>query len=260
MRPYKFIAIVFLIVLNAGCKSTKTLTSETTIDTGLTSKQIIREIGKQEARFRTLQAKVRFEYTEGSKSLSHNVTLRMEKDKIIWLNAGVVGISLGRLMITPDKVQFYDKLNNQYFDGDFSLLSKVLGTAVDFEKVQNIVLGEPIFNLKDGTYITQPNETSYVLQPQRQQALFELFFLINPGFYKLDSQQLYQPSEKRLLQIDYTKYQEVRKQIFPENIRIIAVEKNEEVIIDLDLKSISLNDALRFPFNIPSGFKEIVLE
>src|SRR5690606_10841558 len=104
------------------------------------------------------------------------------------------------------------------------------------------------------------NDDSYVLQPKDQRALFELFFLINPGFFKLDSQQLYQPLEKRMLQIDYKKYQEVGKQIFPENIRIIAVEKNDEIIIDLDFKSINLNGEVRFPFTIPSGYKEIELE
>ena len=45
-----------------------------------------------------------------------------------------------------------------------------------------------------------------------------------------------------------------------ENIRIIAVEKNDEIIIDLDFKSIQLNGEIRFPFNIPSGYKEIELE
>lgn len=260
MRFYKLSTLLLLLILSVGCRSTKTLTSGVGIDEGMTTKQIIKEVGKQQAHFKTLQAKVRFDYTEGSKSISHTVTLRMEKDKTIWLNAGVAGISLARALITQDNVKFYDKLNNQYFDGDFSLLTRLLGTEIDFEKVQNIFLGEPIFNLKHDAYVTLPNEESYVLQPKNQRALFELFFLINPGFFKLDSQQLYQPKENRMLQIDYKKYQEVSKQIFPENIRIIAVEKNHEIIIDLDFNGISLNGEVRFPFSIPSGYKEIELE
>ncbi len=260
MRLYKLSTLLLILILSVGCRSTKTLTSSAEIDKKMNAKQAIRELDKQEARFKTLQAKVRFDYTEGQKSMSHTVSLRMEKDKAIWLNAGVAGISLARVMITQDSVKFYDKLNNQYFDGNFSLLTKLLGTEIDFEKIQNIFLGEPIFDLKEGTYDISSNEESYVLQPKDQRALFELFFLINPGFFKLDSQQLFQPSEKRMLQIDYKKYQEVGRQIFPESIRIIAVEKNNEIIIDLDFKAISLNDEVRFPFSIPSGFKEIELE
>lgn len=260
MRLYKLSVLLLILGLSVGCRSTKTLTSNAEIDKGMNAKQIIRETSKQEVRFKTLQAKVRFDYTDGDKSMSHTVSIRMEKDKTIWLNAGVAGISLARLMITQDSVRFYEKLNSQYFDGDFSLLTKILGTDIDFDKIQNILLGEPIFNLKEDVYITVPNKESYVLQPKEQRELFELFFLINPGFFKLDSQQLNQPLEQRMLQIDYKKYQEVSKQIFPENIRIIAVEKDDEITIDLDFKSISLNDEVRFPFNIPSGYKEIILE
>ena len=257
MRLYKLSVLLFILGLSVGCRSTKTLTSNAGIDKNMTAKQIIRENSKQNVRFKTLQAKVRVDYTEGNSSNGANVNLRIEKDKVIWMSAP---LGLARLMITQDSVRFYEKLNNQYFDGDFSLLTKILGTEIDFEKIQNILLGEAIFNLKDDTYIMVPNEESYVLQPKDQRALFELFFLINPGFFKLDSQQLFQPNEKRMLQIDYKKYQEVSKQIFPENIRIIAVENNKEIIIDLDLKAITLNGEVRFPFSIPSGYKEIELE
>lgn len=257
MRIYKLSVLLLILGLSVGCRSTKTLTSSAVIEKGMTAKQIIRETTKQEVRFKTLQAKVRIDYTEGSTGNGTTVTLRMEKDKAIWMSAP---LGVARVMITQDSVKFYDKLNNQYFNGDFSLLTRLLGTDIDFEKIQNILLGEPIFDLKADTYVTAANDESYVLHPKDQRALFELFFLINPGFFKLDSQQLFQPLEKRMLQIDYKKYQEVSKQIFPENIRIIAVEKNEEIIIDLDFKSIQLNGEIRFPFNIPSGYKEIELE
>ncbi|MGV8813366.1 MAG: DUF4292 domain-containing protein [Gelidibacter sp.] len=257
MRLYKLSVLLLVLSLSVGCRSTKTLTSGAEIDKSMTAKQIIRENSKQDVRFKTLQAKVRVDYTEGNSSNGATVNLRIEKDKVIWMSAP---LGLARLMITQDSVRFYEKLNNQYFDGDFSLLTKILGTDINFEKIQNILLAEPIFNLKDDTYVMVPNEESYVLQPKDQRALFELFFLINPGFFKLDSQQLFQPSEKRMLQIDYKKYQEVSKQIFPENIRIIALEKNNEIIIDLDFKAITLNGEVRFPFSIPSGYKEIELE
>ena len=257
MRLYKLSILLLVLTVSVGCRSTKTLTSNAVLDKSMTAKQVIRENSKQEVRFKTLQAKVRIDYTEGNRSNGSTVNLRIEKDKVIWMSAP---LGLARVMITQDSVRFYEKLNNQYFDGDFSLLTKILGIDIDFEKIQNILLGEPIFNLKDDTYVLVPNEESYVLQPKDQRALFELFFLINPGFFKLDSQQVFQPQEKRILQIDYKKYQEVSKQIFPENIRIIAVEKNNEISIDLDFKAISLNGEVRFPFSMPSGYKEIILD
>lgn len=164
-----------------------------------------------------------------------------------------------RAKITPTTVGFYNKLDQTYFDGDYRLISDLLGTELDFIKVQNLLLGEAIFELRDQSYDAGVHETSYLLQPKEQSALFEIFLLLNPGHFKMDSQQLAQPEKRRMLQIDYKNYQEVEKQILPQNIKIIALEEESETIITMDFKSISLNNELRFPFRIPSGFEEIII-
>ena len=61
------------------------------------------------------------------------------------------------------------------------------------------------------------------------------------------------------MQIDYLAHQEVDKQVLPERIKVIAVEANDEMVLDLEFKGVSLNEKLRFPFKIPSGYDEIKL-
>lgn len=256
MKSIRIFLIYLLAVVAFGCKSTKTLTSKGEVKANMTAKELIKENLNQNARFKTLQAKVKIEFTQDQKTQGYSVNLRIDKDKIIWINAT---LGLARAMITPDKVRFYDKINNQFFDGDYALLSNLLGIELDYNKVQNLLLGEAIFNLKEDKYTLSTHENSYVLQPQAQKAMLELFFLFNPGHFKIDSQQLYQPSKRRILEIDYKSYQRVSKQILPENFKIIAVEDTDEVTIDMEYKSVTLNEDLRFPFSIPSGFKEISL-
>ena len=138
------------------------------LNTRLTAKQLIKEHNKSEAKFKTLQARVRVEYVQGDRSQSHTVNLRMEKDKTIWLSAT---LGIVRAKITPSKVSFYNKLDNTYFDGDFSLISNLLGTTLDFEKVQNILLGNAIYNLDNEKYDNDIHEGSYVLSPKNQKEL-----------------------------------------------------------------------------------------
>lgn len=222
----------------------------------MTTKELIKENQNQKARFKTLQAKVKIEYAQDENSQGYTVNLRMEKDKIIWINS-VLG--LARVMITPDRVSFYDKINNQYFDGDYSLLSDLLGIELNFKKVESLLLGEAIYNLEVDKYKLSAQESSYVLEPKNQLVALELFFLLNPAHFKMDSQQLYQPLKRRILEIDYKSYQKVKKQILPEKLKIIAVEDTEEVTIEMEYRSVSLNEDLHFPFKIPSGFKEITI-
>ncbi|WP_228853169.1 DUF4292 domain-containing protein [Aegicerativicinus sediminis] len=255
-KPLFFIFIVTLLISPYSCKSVKGLDVDGTVNENLTAKQIIKENQKQEARFKTLQCRLKIDYRQNEDSQGYTANLRMQKDEVIWLNAT---LGLARVMITPNKVQFYDKINNQYFEGDYALLSKLLGVELDFFKVQNMLLGEAIFGF-DGNYESSVNENKYVLHPKEQSAVFELFYLLNPAYFKMDSQQFYQPLTKRILQVDYASYQEIDKQKVPLNMKIIAVEDTDELNIELEYKSVSLNEEVRFPFNIPSGFKEIKLD
>ncbi len=257
----KYLKICCVLVLVCGmaisCRSAKAIATDGKVSSEITAKQLIRENTKQNANFKTLQARVKIGYTKDLDEQGYTVNLRMEKDKVIWINAT---LGLARAMITPDEVSFYDKINDQYFKGDYRLLSNILGIELNFEKVQSLLLGESLFNLKEGKYIIDTSETSYILQPKEQSALLELFLLFNPSHFKMDSQQLMQPLKKRFLQVDYLAYQNVDQETLPKDIKIIAVEDNEEVIIAMEYKSVSINEAVRFPFKIPSGFKEIVLE
>jgi len=254
MKSIKLNFLFLIILLAVGCRTTKTLTSKAEVKANMTAKELIRENQNQNTRFKTLQARVKIDYTQDQKSQGYTVNLRIAKGKIIWINAT---LGLARVMITPDKVRFYDKVNNQYFDGDYTLLSDLLGIDLDYNKVENLLLGEAIYNLKADNYSISTHENSYVLQPKEQKDLLELFFLLNPSHFKMDSQQLFQPTKRRILEIDYKSYQRVSKQILPENLKIIAVEDTEEVSIEMEYRSISLNEELRFPFSIPLGFKEI---
>ena len=257
MKIIKLSIVIFLVGLATSCKSAKAIANSGEIDDGLSAKQLIRENSKQDAKFKTLQARVKIDYTQDLQEHGYTVNLRMEKDKTIWISAT---LGLARAMITPDEVSFYDKLNDQYFKGDYTLLSNLLGVELNFKKVQSLLLGESLFNLKSGKYIASTNDNSYVLQPKEQTALLELFLLLNPSHFKMDSQQLLQPLKKRFLQVDYLAYQDVDKEILPKDIKIIAVEDNDEVIIAMEYKSVALNEEVRFPFKIPSGYKEIILK
>ena len=252
----KILILVFGFIL-FGCKSTKLVSSGGKLSNSITSQQLIKKHQNKEVRFKTLQSKVKIEYIQGDRSQSHTINLRIKKDNVIWMSST---LSVVRVKITPDKVRYYNKLDNTYFDGDFALISDFLGTELNFENVQNLLFGEALFDLNDQFYDNDVHEKSYVLFPKDQNTLYEIFFLLNPSHYKMDSQQLSQPLEHRMLQIDYQNYQEVEKQILPGNIKVIALEANEETIVNLEFKSVSLNNELRFPFRIPSGFDEIQIK
>jgi len=259
-KTIQFSKVFFTLILTIfliNCKSAKSVIASGKASNKLSAKQVIKEHQRNDANFKTMQAKVRIDLIQGEKEQGLTFTFRMEKDKVIWLSAP---LGLARMMITPEKVRFYNKQDNQYFDGNYELLSDFVGVDLDFTKVQNILLGQAIYDLNEEPHKVDVNENSYALQPKNQKAFLELFYLINPSHFKMDSLQLFQELKRRMLQVDYSSYQEVKNQVLPQNIRIIAQDGGEEVAITMEFKSVSLNGEVRFPFKIPKGYEEIIIK
>ena len=255
MNKLKYIIICLLAILVFQCKSSKSIASGES-NLKLTAKQLLKENSKETPVFKTLQSRLKITYNQDGNEQSYSVNFRAKKDEIIWISAT---FSVVKAMVTPEKVSFYNKLDNTYFEGDYNYLSNILGTELDFQKVQNLLIGESIFELNANNYDVSVNENVYVVQPKKQRELFEIFFLLDPVLFKVKSQQISQPKEARHLQIDYKSYQVVDNQRLPEHIKIIAVEATKETNIELEFKNVTLNENLNFPYKIPSGFKEIKL-
>ena len=206
-----------------------------------------------------MASRVQVVYEDEDKQQSITVSLRMEKDKTIWIKASVLGITLAKAIITPDRVSYYETISNTYFDGDFSLLSDWLSTDLDFEKTQAILLGQSIFNLDDSNYKVDVVNNLYKIQPKKQPFNFIHSLFLNPTSYKVVSGSVSQPNDNRLLSLRYGDYQFVEGSYYPSDILIDASEKDEKTKISVTYKNIDVNAPVSFPFEIPQGYDQIQL-
>ena len=252
----KWIILGVLTTLSFSCKSTKVI-SGGSADESLSARTVIKNHYRSELDFKTLSGRIKVAYADGTSAQNVSVSLRMEKDSIIWMSAplGVV-----KAYISPKRVSFYNKLNNEYFDGDFTYLSELLGTSLNFKKVQDLLLGQAIFDLRDERYDLQVEQGHYELKPRKIKELFKVMFRIEPKNFKMGTQQLAQPWKKRLLEIEYKNYQQEGNRVFPNEVKILAIEKDQQTSIAIDYKNIEFDRPLNFPYKIPKGFDEIVLK
>ena len=141
MRGVWFLGVLLLL---GACKSASKVTDKDLAKV-LPARTIINNHYDSQLEFTTISGKVKIDYKEGGGTQSVGVSLRMQKDRAIWISAplGVI-----KAYITPDRVSFYNKLQNEYFDGDYSYFSEILGVDVDFFKIQNLLLGQAIMDLR----------------------------------------------------------------------------------------------------------------
>lgn len=139
------------------------------------------------------------------------------------------------------------------------MLKELLGTDINFQQLQNMLLGEALVDVKSERQEVAIHENSYQLSPKNQSELFDLFFYINPLHFKLNKQSVINPLKNQRLDISYPKYSKKNSTLFPEKINIQAKENNKFTIIDIHTRSVEYNTKLNVDFTIPNGYKEIQL-
>ena len=252
----KFSVFLFISLFITSCSGGKMIVGSDTANLSMSSKDIIKTHSEAQPDFSTIAARMNVKFESGNDMQSLTVSLRMEKDQKIWIKASILGITLAKIYITPESVSYYESITNTYFDGDFSLLSNWLGTDINFEKAQGILLGQSIFEL-DAKYISNVVDNKYRLQPKMQLHDFIHSLLVHPDNFKIASESLSKPTDNRMFTINYENYQRIEGSYYPSAFKIIATQKEKIIKIVVNYKKIDYNVSIRFPFNIPNGYEEI---
>ena len=254
-RLVYFLALFFLVI---SCKTNKTVTGSTV--KAMSANKVIKNHYANDLNKETITAKAKVKYRGKNDLPGVMASLRIQKDNTIWISLSKLGFPIGKALITNDKVSYYEKINKTYFEGDFKLLSDWLGTELDFEKVQNLLLGQAILDLKDEKYDVDLQQDSFHLKPKRANDLFDILFMVNSSHFKINKQQVQQAGDDKILTIDYKEYEKIQDENFPKGIRIAALDGKYNTTIDVDYRSVEFNRSVSFPFAIPQGYKEIVLK
>ena len=251
-----FLVIVLLIV--SSCKTKSAVIG--TAAKPMSANKVIKNHYSNRFDKETLSARMKVKYRGKNDLPGVTASMRIKKNETIWISLSKLGFPVGKALITKDKVSYYEKINKTYFEGDFTLLSDWLGTELDYEKVQNLLLGQAILDLKDNKHEVVLKNASYELTPKKGNELFDILYVLSPQNFKLIKQQVTQPKEHTTLSIDYSNYERIEGEFFPKEVLITAKDQRNITSINVEYRSVEFNKSVRFPFSIPSGYKEIELK
>lgn len=255
MKLRSFFFPMLILALLSSCGSKKIAVT----DENLSAKQIVDLHREAAPDFQTLAGKVRAGYTDEYTSQNISISIRMKKDSTIWLSAKLAGIlPLAKAIISPTEVKYYEKINKTYFSGDFRLLSNWLGMELDFEKVQHLLTGQTIYSLENEKYLMEKKNNGIQFESEKARFLKKLF-LLNPVTFKTEAQQLVHEYTNQSLTVTYPEYQEMSGFYFPKKISIIAIQKGENMKIDIEFRDLEFDVPVSFPFEIPTGYERIQL-
>lgn len=209
--------------------------------------------------FKTLYIKSNVKYNDEKQSQNLTAEIKIKKDEQILVSIRFLGITMAKALITPASVSYYEKLNGTYFEGDFSTLSKWLGTDLDFNKVQNLLIGQAMDDLTKGKYQDSLVDQSYRLEDLSTNTTKKFFFFDKDSFL-LKKQEISQTVKNREIEVLYSDYKKYNETQLPSDIIINAVQDKGKTEINLGYNGITINEELNFPYSVPKDYKRILIK
>jgi hypothetical protein len=258
----KYIALVLVTAFMVSCKSKAVAVQNNNGNTEVITKEDKKAVEKHydnKLDFSTLYIKASARYADEKQSQNVTADIRIEKDKQILVSVRFLGITMAKALITPTTVSYYEKINSTYYEGDFTSLSKWLGTELDYSKVQNLLVGEALDDLRKGKYTQTIVDNLFKLEDLKEANIKKSFYL-DADKYLLQKEEISQPMENRMLQISYGDSKVFNQGTLPTSIEINAIQPKGKTNINLNYNNISFNEELSFPYSVPSGYKKVIIK
>lgn len=275
-----------IFLFTGSCKTVYKVNSEKV--KRVSDRRIIRNVLGNYLDYNTLSYRFNGEFSDSGKTVSFNGTLRIRKDSLIWISVSVaLGIELARIQISKDSLYFMNKIKDEYYIRDVEHISGLFQVDMDYEILQSVLTNQIFLYAEEDeqansrreeveddepdpgayrkTFIADTDSNLYVLKTFRKRKLkkhirknrpeiiVQVFHII-PEIYKISNVSINDMSEKRELNITYSKFMLLDSVMVPYHIQMDIIEREKMVSLSLDFSKITRNPDVAFPFTIPEKY------
>jgi hypothetical protein len=263
--------IIFIGALTFSCKIQEKDNVKLKIKTR-SPKFLVKKLKANEFQFETISAKAAVSVVDSTgKKKSFKTHIRIRKDSIIWMSITSFSIEAARVAITKDSVKFINRLNKEYFIGDFNYINHVFGTDLDYQMMEALLIGNSLdfdVNERVNSRVDRKKELYYLgtvkkrkvkkeLKKEKEKIKGEgLVLWLDPVTFKMKELLLTSPSNHRSLLGVYSNYKEVEEQLIPFELRFLLKAKTSNTL-EIKYSKFSSGKSLSYPFKISSKYVQI---
>ncbi|WP_133713624.1 DUF4292 domain-containing protein [Myroides indicus] len=255
----KILLILSCALILIGCKKNKEgfLLGEASATENKTALIILNEHVKNVQPFETSIIRGNVTYETDKDNLKASMDIMIQKDEKILINIRYLGFPVAKALIMPDSVQYYD-VKGVYFDGDFSILSNLLGTDIDFNRFQNLLMGQVLDSSTNQNMEASLEEGLHKLINASEEDLQSSYYFEDKSAL-LKKEEISQKSTNRSVTISYPNYQKIGKYVVPTEINIKA-EQEKSINLNLQYNKVTFDTDLNIHYKVPEGYKRINLK
>ncbi len=206
----------------------------------------------EDLNFNYLKAKSKIVWKTAKDQDTYTVDIRMKKDSTIWVNISQSGFTGATGLFTKDLVQFYQKINSEYYRFSYDSLSVKMGFKVDYGILQSLIVGNQPFKRNNSRMIRE-NENIILKQ---QEGRINIDNMVGPN-RKLKKLLMNDVPTNNKMTMDFEEFTELNQVLFPfsSQINLDVKDKNNmnvNTLITIKYSKVELLDTpLEFPFRVP---------
>lgn len=287
---------VLLVLILASCRKRKESIATKEPLRGRTTAFLLRHYEDSKLNYEWLGMKVDADYITMGESQSFKATIRMRRDSAIWISiTPLLGIEMIRMMVTADSVKYLSKIpdNKFYYVGTFNELNSKVGIEMDFDMLQDILIGNAIGlekdegrfrseiegenylmiskykrkvrrvvgiddrKLENDTIVINPNNPKYqrtIRKMDEDDDLIISRYWLEPENYKLVKSVFNDLIRQRTMEVFYGNFEQNDGQTYPAKCKIVTISPKMQQELSFDITKLSEGKSYDFPFEIPDDF------
>lgn len=266
---YTTIIFITILIGLSACHSRKKVTQDTNSKVNRVD-SLFQDLKDNEFQvdWMRFSFKASAETSQGNYNFSGQI--RMRKDSVVWISISpALGIEMMRLKITTDSVFMINKLKRTYLRENSSFINTFLGTDLDFDMVQSLLLGNDFTYYSQEQFEIKETESDYVFSTISRRKLKDYIdtasidnLLIqkmhlaksNLKIISQDIKQVRNPNKK--LSVDYLVFETVAEQLFPTS-QDYTIRGVENLKLSLSFSKFRTGEKQSFPFKITSKYTRL---
>ena len=249
---------VLLLLAVLAAPSCKTARSAATDEPALkerSSRFLLKKLVQQQFAAEWFSARAKIDYEDEYEKTKFTGYIRLRRDSAIWMVFKKLSVEAARVLITPDSVYVIDRINNQYAIKDFAYLQRAYRFPADFQGLQTLLLGNPIFFTTD--LAASIDGQRYALQGQTTDRANA--YMLDGLTYLLRELVLADLHTGRSLQYSLSGDEPLEDQQNFSYFRSVVIRSPDlgDVSVDIEFSKVEINVPKNLQFEIPDRYTKI---
>jgi hypothetical protein len=263
----------------SSCKTKKITESPNTTNVEkITSEQeLLKKIDASKQTYSNLNIKYAAKIKIGKDENSVRGKLKIRRDSCIWVAALPLGIEAARIIATQNEAGLINYLKKNYFLGGYDLLSSQIGYPVNYDMLQAALTGSALFIADKNSYqLEDDRKNGYYFSPYDRNTFEKITegranptdgaptvqaLWFNESNSLVSKNVMYDVAGKRYLEVNYSNYQAVGKDMIPALVDIQIKTPKETAVFTIEYSKIDANVMeMDYPFNVPESYQKMQLK